>query len=61
LAYKTGKKSPHNHISLDLFFLARKNSLEAGVKYVQDYRPNNAAFTERSRFPREVSRHKQAK
>jgi len=61
LAYKLFKKAHINHISLDLFFLTRKNSLKAGVKYEQDYWPNKAAYTERSRFPRNDSRHKQAK
>lgn len=61
LAYKLVKKAHINHISLDLFFLIRKNSLKAGVKYAQDYWPNKAACIERRRFPRNDSRHKQAK
>jgi len=61
LAYKLVKKAHINHISLDLFFLIRKNYLKAGVKYAQDYWPNKAACIERRRFPRNDSRHKQAK
>ena len=58
---KPVKKALVNHISLDLFFLTRKNSLETGVIYDQDYWPNNAVGAEWSRFPGDDSRHKQAK
>ncbi len=58
---KPVKKALVNHISLDLFFLTRKNSLETGVIYDQDYWSNNAVGAEWSRFPRDDSRHKQAK
>ncbi len=55
---KPVKKALVNHISLDLFFLTRKNSLETGVIYEQDYCPNNAVGAEWSCFPRDDSCHK---
>ena len=58
---KPVKKTFVTHISLDLFFLTSKNSLEIGVIYDQDYWPNNAVGAEWICFSRDDSRHTQAK